>query len=53
MIKKYDANELALVFWTTINGMAIYKAVHGEKFKVPNINILTSIFLRSDKPKLF
>lgn len=43
-IKKYDAKELALVFWTSINGLAIYKAVHGEKFKAPDADILTSMF---------
>lgn len=43
-IKKYDAQELALVFWTSINGLAIYKAVHGEKFKAPDTSILTSMF---------
>lgn len=45
-IKKYDAKELALVFWTSINGLAIYKAVHGEKFKAPDTNILTSMFFK-------
>lgn len=43
-IKQYDAKELALVFWTSINGLAIYKAVHGEKFKKPDSNILASMF---------
>ncbi len=47
-IKAYDSKELALVFWTTINGLAIYKAVHGKKFKAPNENIITSIFIRND-----
>ncbi|MCX7924079.1 MAG: TetR/AcrR family transcriptional regulator [Clostridia bacterium] len=45
-IKEYDAKELALVFWTSINGLAIYKAVHGEKFKAPAANILTSMFFK-------
>lgn len=44
-IKKYDAKELALVFWTSINGLAIYKAVHGEKFRAPDPKILISIFI--------
>jgi len=43
-IKKYDARELALVFWTSINGLAIYRAVHGEKFKAPDPAILASMF---------
>lgn len=45
-VKDYDAKELALVFWTSINGLAIYKAVHGEKFKAPDAAILTSMFLK-------
>ncbi len=44
--KNYDAKELALVFWTSINGLAIYKAVHGEKFKAPDAAILTSMFFQ-------
>lgn len=43
--KQYDAKELALVFWTSINGLAIYKAIHGEEFKTPDSNILTGIFI--------
>lgn len=43
-IKKFDAKELALVFWTSINGLAIYKAVHGDNFKAPDVKILTSMF---------
>lgn len=43
-IKQYDAKDLALVFWTSINGLAIYKAVHGKRFKKPDSNILTSLF---------
>lgn len=45
-IKMYDAKELAMVFWTSINGLAIYKAVHGSEFKAPDANILMSMFFR-------
>lgn len=45
-IKMYDTKELATVFWTSINGLAIYKAVHGEKFQAPNANILINMFLK-------
>jgi AcrR family transcriptional regulator len=48
-IKKHDPKELALVFWTTINGLAIYKAVHGKKFKAPNVSILSDIFISNNK----
>lgn len=43
-IKQKDARELALVFWTSVNGLAIYKAVHGEKFKAPDAGLLISMF---------
>ena len=46
-VKKQDAQELAMVFWTSINGLAIYKAVHGEKFKAPNPEILIGTFLNA------
>lgn len=44
-IKNYDAEALALVFWTSIKGLAIHKATHGEKFKVPDPEILISMFM--------
>ena len=44
-IKQYDAKELALVFWTSIIGLAIYKATHGNKIKVPDAQILTNMFV--------
>ncbi len=44
-LKNYDAEALALVFWTSIKGLAIHKATHGEKFKVPDPEILISMFI--------
>ncbi len=44
LFKNYDAKELSLVFWTSINGLAIYKAVHGKIFKAPDAKILTDMF---------
>ena len=44
-IKSFHAEELALVFWTSISGLAINRAVHGDKFKAPDPAILTSIFI--------
>ncbi|SMP72173.1 TetR/AcrR family transcriptional regulator [Anoxynatronum buryatiense] len=43
-IKQYDADQLALIFWTSINGLAIYKAVHGTKYLAPNVEILVGMF---------
>lgn len=44
-IKQHDPDELALLFWTSINGLAIYKAVHGDKFKPPEAMLLMRMFL--------
>lgn len=44
-IKQHDPDELALLFWTSINGLAIYKAVHGDEFKAPDPALLMRIFL--------
>ena len=44
-IRQHDPEELALVFWTSINGLAIYKAVHGDKFRAPDATLLSGIFL--------
>jgi len=43
--KKYDARDMALLFWTSLNGLAIYKAGHADNFKVPDANILISMFV--------
>ncbi len=44
-LKAYDAGELALVFWTSIKGLAIHKAAHGTRFKTPNPEIFISMFM--------
>ena len=44
-IKEGDADEMALVFWTSINGLAILKVVNGAEFKAPAPEILLSMFL--------
>lgn len=46
-IKKFDADEMALVFWTSIKGLAINKAINGKKFKAPNIKILMNLFVNN------
>ena len=43
-VKKFDPDEMAMVFWTTVKGLAIHKAVNGKKFKSPDINILMNMF---------
>lgn len=44
--KKYDAKDMAMVFWTSLNGLAVYNAVQGENFKPPDANILIGMFIR-------
>jgi AcrR family transcriptional regulator len=42
--KKHNAKDMALVFWTSIKGLAIHKAAHGKKYKSPDPDILMGIF---------
>ena len=44
-IKKFDADELAMVFWTSVKGLAIHKATHGANFKTPDSDILLNMFV--------
>lgn len=44
-IKNFDAEELALVFWTSIKGLAIHRATHGKNFKLPDPEIILNMFL--------
>ncbi|MBN1293465.1 MAG: TetR/AcrR family transcriptional regulator [Candidatus Latescibacteria bacterium] len=43
-IKQFDSNDLALVFWTSVKGLAMHRAAHGKKYKTPDKNILMSMF---------
>lgn len=43
--KNYDPKDMAVVFWTSLNGLAIYNAIQGEDFKPPDANILIGIFI--------
>jgi AcrR family transcriptional regulator len=44
-IKKFDPHELALVFWTSVKGLAIHKATHGANFRSPDFEILLNMFV--------
>jgi AcrR family transcriptional regulator len=44
-IKKHKAKDMALVFWTSIKGLAIHKAAHGKKYKTPDPEILMDMFI--------
>lgn len=41
-----DPRELALVFWTSLNGLAIYKAARNDSPAMPDANILINMFLK-------
>lgn len=43
-LKNYNASDMSLVFWTSLNGLAIYSAVQGTAFKAPDANILIGMF---------
>lgn len=48
--KNYDAKDMTVVFWTSLNGLAIYNAVQGENFKPPDANILIGMFIKEAPP---
>ncbi|MEL7608952.1 MAG: TetR/AcrR family transcriptional regulator [Bacillota bacterium] len=41
-----DPYELAVLFWTTINGLAIYKASREERPPIPKADLLIKMFLK-------
>ena len=45
-IIKADPNELAIIFWTFINGLAIYKATRQDSIAMPDAHILINMFLK-------
>ncbi|MFA6240787.1 MAG: TetR/AcrR family transcriptional regulator [Candidatus Hydrogenedentales bacterium] len=46
-IRKGNPKVQALVFWTSFNGLAIYKAVHADTFKKPDPRMLERMFLET------
>lgn len=43
-IRQHDANELAVVFWVMVKGLAMQRAAFGREFKAPDARLLTSVF---------
>jgi len=41
-----NPGELALLFWSTVNGLAIYKTAHPEVFKAPDVEIIMRMFIK-------
>lgn len=48
-IVEADPYELAVIFWTAINGLAIYKATRPDAIAMPDPEILSSMFLKKHK----
>lgn len=45
-IIKQDPKKQALLFWSTINGLAILRFNHGSGVKLPDNNMISGIFLK-------
>ena len=43
-----DPQELALIFWATINGLATYRASRPYSVRMPDARLLTKIFLKEE-----
>ena len=47
-----DADALALLFWSSINGLAIYRVSHVYDGPMPDYRLLASMFLKNDNKML-
>jgi AcrR family transcriptional regulator len=47
-VKAHDADEMSLLFWAAIKGLALHRAVYGAAYKGPDPLILTSMFLTEE-----
>jgi TetR/AcrR family transcriptional regulator len=47
-IRDADPNDLAVVFWTSINGLAIYKATRQGPVKMPDASIIINMFTKEN-----
>jgi len=45
-IKKYLPGEMSTLFFSTMNGLALNKAIHGATFHMPDKNIILGMFLK-------
>jgi len=43
-IANHNSEELSMLFWSTINGLAIFRSVHDENFIKPDPNIFLQMF---------
>jgi AcrR family transcriptional regulator len=45
-VKNHNVSEMATLFFSTMNGLALNKAIHGVKFCMPDKNIILGMFLK-------
>lgn len=45
-IRKFPVDELNSLFWSTINGLALTKAIRGQSFMMPNEDLIKTMFLK-------
>jgi len=45
VIRQHDPAVLAQLFWCTIKGLALHKAVHGDRYHAPDPALLLPLFL--------
>lgn len=45
-VREFDPADLAVLFWTTLKGIAIHRATHGRGFTFPDPAIITGMFLK-------
>jgi AcrR family transcriptional regulator len=50
-VRNYSASEMATLFFSVMNGLALNKAIHGKEFRMPDKNIILEMFLKSEKLK--
>lgn len=50
-IRPGDPDELALLFWTTIKGLALHRAAHGAAYRSPDVETIAPLFLLHDLSK--
>lgn len=49
-IRAHDADELAVIFWTMIKGLAMHRAAFGNEFVAPDPAFLSHIFAAEGAP---
>lgn len=47
-VKDFDPHEMATLFFSSINGLALNKAIYGHRFKMPDKHILLGMLLKEN-----